>query len=80
MADNDCHRRRGRFFGIIPIDSRSVWAGGMAISVMLGAISAGCLSTLSPFLCLSLPTTRNVPVPTLATSGPDMLPPTHPTD
>eukprot|EP00529_Nitzschia_sp_RCC80_P024568 CAMPEP_0113523328 /NCGR_PEP_ID=MMETSP0014_2-20120614/45650_1 /TAXON_ID=2857 /ORGANISM="Nitzschia sp." /LENGTH=452 /DNA_ID=CAMNT_0000421417 /DNA_START=9 /DNA_END=1367 /DNA_ORIENTATION=+ /assembly_acc=CAM_ASM_000159 len=36
---------KGRFFGIIPIDSKSVWGGGMLISVMLGTIGAGCLST-----------------------------------
>ena len=37
--------KKGRFFGVIPIDSKSVWGGGMLISVMLGTIGAGCLST-----------------------------------
>jgi hypothetical protein len=67
--------RRGRFFGIIPIDSKSIWGGGMLISIMLGAIGAGCLSTLSPLPPINSPSPAAVPsTMTTGSPQPDAVP------
>jgi hypothetical protein len=59
---------KGRFFGIIPIDSKSVWGGGMLISVMLGAIGAGCLSSMA---AAPIATTVMGPTPFPSTTAAD---------